>query len=527
MLYVLQMDTDPWQCIFECGTLLNERPFLLRSAMTSASGAVVALLQHTIESPTASRPSRSCETTLACVQIDIGANGATLNHERQWTGCRSVDLAALQPGAGGCIVITSERPVDVDSAAASAARTVDPANADQPDAARPIAPRFAWSQDSEQVTIAAAVPAGISSADVECSVLADGRISLAYKEAQSTTPVMLLNGTLHGPVRSDETLWTISRCAAGTLASPCAGTVAVAAAAASVVEVTLFKRTGGDAEEDHWPRLLASGETGVDVAETLSAERVREIAEALAPFTQEIDVDAAQCSRPGIGSKAIAASNATNDAGGSRDRGMQPALLPDAQHVVPASTSLQEERGLDEDEADDATDEDRSEYRLDTATGACTVQVPLGREGHRVLFELPRLADIAGGAVRFCTRYELDALVLSVADSGTPTHTHTFHALAYVLSSKRDHKFVTCDPSCTYACIVELYRHVYVYRREPITRKRPRGSADGEPWCFQYVITLPPGPGETQPEVVGVLAHRNRLSILTTCALVVVDMHPV
>ena len=49
------------------------------------------------------------------------------------------------------------------------------------------------------------------------------------------------------------------------------------------------------------------------------------------------------------------------------------------------------------------------------------------------------------------------------------THEHTFLAFGYIQASKQDTKYRSSSPDCSYVCIADTLKHIYVYRQDTET----------------------------------------------------------
>jgi len=98
------------------------------------------------------------------------------------------------------------------------------------------------------------------------------------------------------------------------------------------------------------------------------------------------------------------------------------------------------------------------------------------------------------------------------ADSQWLTHVHSFDAFGYVQASKTNTKFRACAPDCSYACLADTNKHVYVYRSvaaETQLKNRKSGKLVSHV-AKQYLISLE----DNDEEIYGLYCARDYLVVL-------------
>lgn len=135
---------------------------------------------------------------------------------------------------------------------------------------------------------------------------------------------------------------------------------------------------------------------------------------------------------------------------------------------------------------------------------------------HKHLFNV-RLSSSESSA--FCLRHDVDGVVWQphrvTADSTWLTHEHTFLAFGYVEASKQEAKFRLAPPDCSYVCIVDTKKHVYVYRQQSDKiqgelRNRKSGQTIKH-IAKQYLISL-----DSDFEIYGAYASNDHLILLAS-----------
>ncbi len=77
-----------------------------------------------------------------------------------------------------------------------------------------------------------------------------------------------------------------------------------------------------------------------------------------------------------------------------------------------------------------------------------------------------------------CLRHDVDGILWQPHRISNPspnntiwlTHEHTYFAFGYVQASKQDTKYRSSSPDCSYVCIVDTIKHVYVYKQDSETQ---------------------------------------------------------
>ncbi|XP_072266836.1 nudC domain-containing protein 1 [Pyxicephalus adspersus] len=126
----------------------------------------------------------------------------------------------------------------------------------------------------------------------------------------------------------------------------------------------------------------------------------------------------------------------------------------------------------------------------------------------------------------FSLRHDVDALLWQprlASDDNLWEHASTFNALGYVQASKRDKKFFTCAPNCSYAALCECVRRIFIYRQpSPVATElynRKEGRRVGQV-AKQQVASL-----ETNHPILGFQASNEHLFVLTTNKLFVIRVN--
>lgn len=75
-----------------------------------------------------------------------------------------------------------------------------------------------------------------------------------------------------------------------------------------------------------------------------------------------------------------------------------------------------------------------------------------------------------------CLKHDVDGLVYAISSRETVEHIATFDALAFVVASKRERRYIRIDPATRFAVVVESGRNAYVYRRDGGEKPRQRSQ---------------------------------------------------
>ncbi|XP_038666297.1 nudC domain-containing protein 1 isoform X2 [Scyliorhinus canicula] len=124
-----------------------------------------------------------------------------------------------------------------------------------------------------------------------------------------------------------------------------------------------------------------------------------------------------------------------------------------------------------------------------------------------------------------CLRHDVDALLWQphTQQENMWEHIGTFNALGYVQASKRERKFSTCAPNCSYAALCECFRRVFIYRQptpvQTVLYNRKEARHVGQ-IAKQQVASL-----ETNDPVLGLQATNERLFVLTTKNLFIIKVN--
>ena len=119
-----------------------------------------------------------------------------------------------------------------------------------------------------------------------------------------------------------------------------------------------------------------------------------------------------------------------------------------------------------------------------------------------------------------CLRHDVDGILwqpenlkLSSTDAHF-THLHTFLAFGYVQASKQNSKFQLAAPNCSFVCICDTIKHLYIYKvrsevgEETQLRNRKTGKAVTHV-SKQFVVSL-----EADQEIMGVYCSNEYLVVL-------------
>jgi hypothetical protein len=166
--------------------------------------------------------------------------------------------------------------------------------------------------------------------------------------------------------------------------------------------------------------------------------------------------------------------------------------------------------------------------RLDGNTHLATHKAYINE--NRVLFEARQSANKMPA---LCLRHDVDGIVWQPHRVSSPapsetvwlTHDHTFLAFGYVQASKQEAKFRVCSPDCSYVCVVDTCKHIYVYKQdsekvESSLRNRKTGQTVTHV-AKQFMISL-----ESDKEIYGVHATNDYLVVLLSDACYLYQVNP-
>lgn len=156
--------------------------------------------------------------------------------------------------------------------------------------------------------------------------------------------------------------------------------------------------------------------------------------------------------------------------------------------------------------------------RLDGETHSTTHKTFVNE--NKFLFDF-RLKDADMPAL--CLRHDVDGIVWQanqLEQQGQPwlTHQHTFYAFGYVQASKQDAKYRSCSPSCSYVCIADTRKHLYIYKQDServMTQLRNRKTGQSVSRVSkQFLVSL-----DTDKEIHGLFCSEEFLIVLVhdTC----------
>jgi len=120
----------------------------------------------------------------------------------------------------------------------------------------------------------------------------------------------------------------------------------------------------------------------------------------------------------------------------------------------------------------------------------------------------------------FIPRHDVDGILwqpYSIADTSKNDadwviHTHTFNAFGYVQASKTNTKFRTCAADCSYACLSDINKHIYIYKSSPsetLLKNRKSGKLISHV-AKQYLISL----DDNDEEIYGLYCAKDYLIVL-------------
>lgn len=152
--------------------------------------------------------------------------------------------------------------------------------------------------------------------------------------------------------------------------------------------------------------------------------------------------------------------------------------------------------------------------RLDGNTHFCTHKCYIN--DNKFLMEV-RLSQNKAPAL--CLRHDVDGILWQphrISGEGEVvwlTHEYTFFAFGYVQASKQEAKFSLASPNCSYVCVVDTKKHIYLYKQDGVKiegslRNRKTGKTTSYV-AKQYLITL-----DVDHEILGAYAANNFLLIL-------------
>ncbi|KAG1701353.1 NudC domain-containing protein 1 [Nymphon striatum] len=160
---------------------------------------------------------------------------------------------------------------------------------------------------------------------------------------------------------------------------------------------------------------------------------------------------------------------------------------------------------------------DYDSYSLQSIGGnshSCEYRVDIS--GRKFLFTVKHKKD---DNPTICLRHDVDGLLWQPSDKDSKLefqHISTFNALGFVQASKRDMKFLTCEPNFHFVALACVRRHIYVYKQPSIldsafeVRNR-KSNQRISTVAHQHVITL-----ESNDAILGLIASNDRIFVLTT-----------
>jgi hypothetical protein len=120
-----------------------------------------------------------------------------------------------------------------------------------------------------------------------------------------------------------------------------------------------------------------------------------------------------------------------------------------------------------------------------------------------------------------CLRHDVDGVLWQPHRVSAPaqqetvwlTHDHSFLAFGYVQASKQEAKFRSCPPDCSYVCVVDTRKHIYLYKQssekvETQLRNRKSGQVISHV-AKQFLVSL-----ESDQEIYGVYCSNEYLVVL-------------
>ena len=163
--------------------------------------------------------------------------------------------------------------------------------------------------------------------------------------------------------------------------------------------------------------------------------------------------------------------------------------------------------------------------RLDGASHQCTHKSYINE--NRFLFEARGLRHQTESKLMpaLCLRHDVDGVLwqpncvsgsssCSKTSDAWLTHERSFLAFGYVQASKQEAKFRACSLDCSYVCVADSRKHVYVYKQdaelsaETLLRNRRTGQGVARV-AKQFLITL-----ESDAEIHGLFCHDEYLVVL-------------
>ena len=121
-----------------------------------------------------------------------------------------------------------------------------------------------------------------------------------------------------------------------------------------------------------------------------------------------------------------------------------------------------------------------------------------------------------------CLRHDVDGILWQPhpltksidIESAWLSHVNTFLAFGYVQASKQNTKFRLCSPDCSYVCIADTNKHIYVYKSlvqnsmDTQLKNRKTGKLISHV-AKQYLISL-----ESDDEIYGLYCANDYLVVL-------------
>lgn len=473
VLTLSSTDTDRLLGVYELPRALNASsspiPFRLHTAL-SADGQAVAVLSFkrlTEPPPEASsgRKTALVEFDIVAVRIPLQAADSSdaispldvLWHRRgsrvpfytAYDKCRRVLVLAGGSPYRQIGQPTPERhdPSSDDDAPTSAP---DPASPPKP-------PQYAWTQDSEEITVAFPFPSGTPKANITV-LFSSQTLTLLVQGCDSPSAPRYAAARLWGGIAPSSSFWTWDAHGAQTY---------------GLLTLHFEKQHAGT----RWPHLFdTTANDEPEVPETLDPSELYAIRESLEKYT------AALQERTGTGSGGAMPSLAD----GEVDQEMDAAVGTETCVTWVAAAAAD-------------GDSDPAWAREDWDVPFIALSAPL-----------PGIGD----EISMVVKHTIDGLLFVLSDEdkagGTPawTHSSTFSALAFVLASKRDTRFTYHVPSKAVLAFEgggpEYGGNLYIYRDA-----KPKSNL-----AKQAILKLA---GHTSGSLLGVGAIRNGEEIVILC----------
>jgi hypothetical protein len=158
--------------------------------------------------------------------------------------------------------------------------------------------------------------------------------------------------------------------------------------------------------------------------------------------------------------------------------------------------------------------------RLDGNTHLATHKAYINE--NKFLFEVRQQHDNTNEMPALCLRHDVDGLLwqphqIEAETTAWLTHDHSFLAFGYVQASKQEAKYRTCSPDCSFACVVDTTKRVYVYKQasERVAtqlRNRKTGQTVSHV-AKQFMVSL-----DSDKEIYGVHCTNDYLILLLSDA---------